>query len=168
MMWSIQRTWEVIPSGKKTSLQKSIAKFIDSCLDENISKQHWFKFKMDNSRLLAEDDRIELYVRHKHFFGQSFALEKFGSSFDAGHNLGTKRRLGPGGVGLLRCCGFDSGQCGSVDSSRVMPGTSFKRVRRQESLPQGPRLAAGCDGTSRWVAPPGRQLAGRPDVEPRR
>lgn len=80
MLYSVQRIWEDIPDDKKSLLQKNIGSFIDSNLNENIAKEDWFKYKIDTTQLLAENDRINLFIKHKNLLKENFALEKFGSS----------------------------------------------------------------------------------------
>jgi len=80
MLWSIQRIWDDFPDDVTPSLQKSIAKFIDNIFNENIVKENWFKYKLDNTHLISEQDRIDLIIKHRNLLKENFALEKFGSS----------------------------------------------------------------------------------------
>jgi len=80
MMWSIQRVWDEFPDDITPSLQRSIAKFIDTYFNEEIAKENWFKYKLDNTHLISEQDRINFIIKQKEFLKENFALEKFGSS----------------------------------------------------------------------------------------
>lgn len=80
MMWSIQRVWEDFPLDVTPSIQKSITKFIDDNLNEDIVKENWFKYKLDNTHLISEQNRIDLIIKHQKLLKENFALEKMGSS----------------------------------------------------------------------------------------
>jgi hypothetical protein len=80
MMWSIQRIWEEVPENKQPLMQKAIINFLDKILNADSVRLNWIKYKIDNSRLLEEEDRIKLLLKHRNIFKETFALEKFGSS----------------------------------------------------------------------------------------
>ncbi len=80
LLWSIQRVWEEFLNENILKFQKCIAKFLDSNLNENNVQEFWFKYKIYTSHLLSEEDRIILFIKHKHVLKENFALEKFGSS----------------------------------------------------------------------------------------
>lgn len=80
MMWSIQRVWEDFPHDVTPSIQKNIAKFIDDKINENIATENWFKYKLDNTHLISEQDRIDLFIKHRNLLKENFSLEKMGSS----------------------------------------------------------------------------------------
>lgn len=79
-MWSIQRIWDDLPEDCKFPFQKEIASFLEYSINENSVRQDWFIYKIDNTHLLEEGDRIRLLIKYKTLLKETFALEKFGSS----------------------------------------------------------------------------------------
>ncbi len=84
LMYSLQRIWEdplwdEIPN-VKNRFQKSIANFLFAYLNESLLDEDWFKYKIDNTHLITEVDRIKIFIKHRSILNNNFNLEKSGRS----------------------------------------------------------------------------------------
>lgn len=96
VMWSLQRIWDEIPEEKQASYQITIGYFIRKSINATNCKDDWFRYKIDNTRLINELDRIRILIEHRDLLSENSSLEKFGSSLAYAFNWVRENIADPG------------------------------------------------------------------------